>query len=405
MNRNDRTITTFTMVAHAMFHTYELVIPIFVVIWLDVFSATAAFFGVVVGLSYALTGIGALPSGILTDRYSSKQLVLVCLIGMGASFLLVSLAPNVVALTAALLLWGVAASIYHPAGLALISRGAKARGTAFAYHGAAGNVGVAIGPLLAAVLLAFYHWRIVAAILVVPVLVALLLVVRMEFDETAGSEDRGTASADGDGSVGSLEEFVTSTRLLFTGGFVLVFAIGILYGMYYRGALTFLPDILADMPLFEPVERFGRSFEPSQYVYSGLLLLSGLGQYTGGKLVDRVRAEYALVGAYAFLVVLALAFIPSSNAGLIPLLVVAGCIGFAVFGVAPINQELISKYTSADVRGLSFGYTYVALFGIGSLGATIAGVVLTYASSAVLFVVLAGFAAGAVALGLYLTFR
>ena len=32
MDQNDRTLTAFTMVGHAMFHTYELVIPIFVAI-------------------------------------------------------------------------------------------------------------------------------------------------------------------------------------------------------------------------------------------------------------------------------------------------------------------------------------------------------------------------------------
>lgn len=406
MDRNDRLITTFCMVGHAMFHTYELVIPIFVVIWLDAFSTTAAFLGVVVGSSYALTGIGALPSGILTDRYTSKRLILVYLFGMGAAFVMVSVASNIFILSFALLLWGAVASIYHPAGLALISRGTKQRGTAFAYHGAAGNVGVAIGPLLAAILLAFLHWRLVAATLVVPVAIALLIVVRMEFDETAGSEARGeTLAGDGRGEVQNFGDLVTRTKLLFTGGFVIVFLIGTLFGIYYRGILTFLPDILADMPMFDPIERFGQSFEPSQYVYSGLLLLGGVGQYVGGTLADRVQVEYVLVGGYLLLVLLALVFIPSANAGIGPLLVVAALVGFTVFGVGPINQEVISKYSATDVRGLSFGYTYVAIFGVGALGAMLAGVILEYSTATVLFVVLAGFAATATTLGVYLLSR
>lgn len=406
MDQNDRTLTAFTMVGHAMFHTYELVIPIFIVIWLDVYATTAAFLGVVVGLSYALTGVGALPSGILADRFSSKRLIVLCLLGMGAAFGIISVAPNIVVLTAGLLLWGAAASIYHPAGLALISRGAKQQGTAFAYHGAAGNVGVAIGPLLAAVLLAFFPWRAVAAALVVPVVIALSIVVPMEFDETAGSEARGASDAtDGSGAVRSFEAFVANTKLLFAGGFVFVLLIGILYGLYYRGAITFLPDLLADVPLFATVELSGRAFEPSQYVYAGLLLLGGLGQYTGGKLADRIRAEHALVIAYSVLFLLALVFIPSLEAGLLVVLAVAGLLGFTVFAAAPINQVVISKYTNANVRGLSFGYVYVGTLGIGALGATLAGVLLTYFTAMTLFVVLAGFAVGAVSLGLYLIRR
>lgn len=406
MERNDRALTAFTMLGHAMFHAYELSIPIFVVFWLDVFSTTAASLGVVVGASYALVGLGALPSGVLADVFGSKRLVVVCLLGMGGAFALVSLAPNVVVLAVGLLVWGAAASIYHPAGLALLSRGARERGTAFAYHGAAGNVGVATGPLLAAVLLAFFGWRTVAALLVVPVLVAALVAFRLEFDETAGSAARGEPTAsDGRGRSRGVGGFLADSRRLFTGGFVLVFVTGILYGLYYRGVFTFLPGILAELPLFEPMTFLDRSFEPSRYVYSGLLLLGGVGQYAGGRLVDRVRTEYALVGGYLALALVALAFVPSSNAGLLPLLVVAGLFGFLAFMIAPINQEAISKYSPAGVRGLSFGYSYTAIFGVGALGATLAGVVLTRSTAAVLFVVLAGIAGVAALVGGYLLRR
>lgn len=405
MEENDRSLTVFTMLGHMMFHTYELVIPIFVVIWHDVFSVTAAVLGLIVGVGYALIGLGALPSGILVDRYSSRRLILGGMIGMGAGFLLLSVAPNVIVLSVGLLLWGAAASIYHPAGLALISRGAKQRGTAFAYHGAAGNVGVATGPLLGAVLLAFFGWRTVAALLIVPVGLVFAIALQLDFDETAGVDANDPASADDRGEIQSLSTFVTTSKLLFTGGFALVFLIGNLYGLYYRGAFTFLPDILAGLQLFEPVSLVGRSFAPSQYVYSGLLLLGGFGQYVGGKLVDRVQAEHALVGTFAALVVIALIFIPTANAGLLPLLVVAGLLGFFVFMEAPINQEVISKYVPANVRGLSFGYTYVAVYGIGALGSTVAGIILTRASPMVLFVTLSIFAVVGGLLGVYLLHR
>ncbi|WP_226038854.1 MFS transporter [Natrinema sp. DC36] len=406
MDRNDRAVTAFAMLGHATFHTYELVIPIFVVIWLEEFSTTAALLGTVVGASYALVGIGALPSGLLADRISSKRLVLACLLGMAGSFALVSVAPTLEVLTIGLLLWGTAASLYHPAGLALLSRGAKARGTAFAYHGAAGNVGVATGPLLAAVLLAFVGWRTVAALLLVPVLVAAAVGARLEFDETAGSAARDAdATATERVQPRSLAAFIASSRRLFTVGFALVFATGILYGVYYRATFTFLPDILADLPLFDPVALVGRSFEPSQYVYSGLLLVGGVGQYVGGKLVDRGRLETVLLGGYAALAAVAIAFVPSANAGLAPLLVVAGLLGFLTFMIAPINQEAISAYTPADARGLSFGYSYTAIFGVGAVGSSLAGLVLTRSTPAMLFAVVAACAAFAALIGAVLRRR
>jgi len=403
VDANDRALTAFAMLGHATFHTYELVIPVFVAIWIDVFTASPALLGLVAGASYALVGVGALPSGVLADRLGSKRLVLVCLVGMGAAFGLVSVAPTLPVLAVGLLLWGAAASIYHPAGLALLSRGAKARGPAFAYHGAAGNVGVAVGPLLAAVLLVFVDWRVVAGVLVVPALVAALAGWRLEFDETAGSAAR---EADVDsGTPSGFGGFLTDSRLLFTGGFVLVLVTGVLYGLYYRGATTFLPEVLAGLPLFEPVEVSGRTLEPSQYVYSGLLLLGGIGQYAGGWIVDRVPVERALVGGYAALAAIAVVFIPAAGAGLWPLLAVAAAFGFCAFLVAPVNQEAISAYSGADIRGLSFGYSYTAIFGVGALGSSLAGLVLTQSTPAVLFLLLAGLAGCAMLLGVVLLVR
>ena len=201
------------------------------------------------------------------------------------------------------------------------------------------------------------------------------------------------------GTPDSLPGFLTDSRLLFTGGFVLVLVMGVLYGLYYRGAVTFLPEVLGVLPLFEPVELYGRAVEPSQYVYSGLLLLGGVGQYAGGWLVDRLPVERVLVGSYAALAAIAVVFVPAADAGLWPLLAVAAAFGFCAFLVAPVNQEAISAYSGADVRGLSFGYSYTAIFGVGALGSSLAGLVLTRPTPAILFLLLAGLAGCAAVLG------
>lgn len=396
------------MLAHAMFHTYELAIPIFVTVWLDAFAVTEATLGLAVGAGYALVGLGALPSGVLADAYGSKTLVLGSVAGMGGGFLLVGLSPNVVVLGAALALWGAGASLYHPAGLSLLSRGTESRGTAFAYHGAAGNVGTVVGPLAAAVLLAILDWRLVSVLFVVPALVAVAVAFRVSFDERAAADEPAVA-ADGDpetdGGLGSFAELVRDSRRLFTRGFVVLFAAIVLYGLYYRGVLTFLPEILGDLPMFAPVTLFERSFSPSRYVYAGLLSVGVVGQYAGGKVTDVVETEYALVTTFAALVVAALLFVPAADAGVVPLLAVCGLLGFFVYAAAPVYQATIADYVTADSHGLSYGFTYLAMFGIGALGAALAGTVLTYAGSGTLFVALAVLAALATLLGAYLLVR
>jgi len=87
-------------------HTYELSIPILLTVWVGEFSTTAAVLGLVVTVGYGLFGVGALPGGILVDRFGSKPLILACLGGMAGSFLLVSLAPNLLTLALAIAVWG-----------------------------------------------------------------------------------------------------------------------------------------------------------------------------------------------------------------------------------------------------------------------------------------------------------
>lgn len=401
MNANDRALTGFTMLGHATFHAYELVIPILVVVWLDEFGVTPAVIGVVVGAAYALTGLGALPAGLLADAYSAKRLVLLCIVGMSAGFALLSAADGLPAIALGLLVWGAAASVYHPAGLALISRGAEARGSAFAYHGIGGNLGVAGGPLLGAVLLVALDWRQVVLVMLVPALVALVVGARLDFDETAGAAARENDASTAD-AVRDLRSVLADSKLLFAGGFALVFLVGNLYGLYYRGVLTFLPEVLAGLPLFTPVEVGGRAIEPSRYVYSALLVFGAAGQFAGGKLVDRVPAERALIGSFLALAAVALVFIPASNAGLAPLLVVGGVLGFLVFFEAPVNQEVVSRHVPPDARGISFGYVYLAVLGVGAAGAAGAGIVLTRGSPAVLFGLLAAIAVVAAGLGVVL---
>ena len=441
VNTNDRAIVALVMLAHAMVHTYELSIPIFVSIWLVEFEVlplgitrievTAATLGIVVTAGYGVFGVGALPGGVLVDRVGSARLITLCLFGMGGSFLLLGLAPNLLVVAVALLLWGVAASVYHPAGLTLLSKGVEERGTGFAYHGIAGNVGIGLGPLVAAILLLFVEWTVVAAVLAVPALLVGLYAARARFDETAAVDGDGPDAAGGDdepsagdrrggaGGVDSLAAFGAETKRLFAGAFALVFVVVMASGLYYRGILTFLPNVLEPYPAFEPIPLTtllpgsvadalgiapgsGRSLKPGQYFYSGLLIVGVLGQYLGGKLTDRIPVEYGLAAGFGLLAALALVFLPAATAGTVPLLVVGAALGAALFFVQPFYQAAVAEYSPSGTRGLSYGFTYLGVFGVGALGGAIAGVILTYATPAALFATLAGFAAVGSGVGVYL---
>lgn len=405
MNENDRAITGLVMLAHSLVHTYEFAFPVFVPLWLSQFGTTEAAVGFALTAGFSLFGLGSLPAGILTDRRGSKPLIVACLGGMGASFLLLSVAPNLIVVTLALVVWGAAASVYHPAGLSLITRGVHERGNAFAYHGTAGNVGTAMGPFLATILLFALSddWRLVAALLSIPALLGVLVALRVEVDESAAvAADGGSKASPG---IDSLEEFLSVSKTLFTGAFVLVFGVVMLSGLYYRGALTFLPALFEGFDAIQPIDAFGRTFEPGNYIYTGLLATGVLGQYVGGKLTDRMPVDLGLALGYGALGVVALIYLPAVEAGLLPLLVLSGILGFFLFVVQPFYQATVAEYTPPAARGLSYGYTYLGVFGVGALGATVAGVALTAFSRSVLFAILAGFGFVAGGIGLVLFSR
>ncbi|ELZ81631.1 MFS transporter [Haloferax sp. Atlit-6N] len=436
VNRNDRSIVALVMLAHGMVHTYELSIPIFVAIWLGEFASidlgiatipvTTASLGVMTGLGFALFGLGALPGGILVDRVGSKRLIVACLLGMAGSFVLLALSPNLVVVALALVVWGAAASVYHPAGLRLISTGVEERGTGFAYHGIAGNLGIGFGPFLTALLLLFFDWHLVAGVLALPALVAAALATRANFEEQAavaatdGGDGSDTGGDDKAGAgVSSFAELVSQSKHLFAGGFALVFALVMFSGLYYRGVTTFLPDLLGSVIGIEPIPVSellpaalasgsaggAPTLDVELFVYAGLLTVGVFGQYVGGKLTDRIRTERGIVAGFGALAVIAVAFLPVASLGVGPLLAVCALLGFFLFMVQPFYQATVAEYTPAGLRGLSYGFTYLGVFGVGALGGAVAGYILTVADSTALFLVLAGFATAATLLGVTLLRR
>ena len=384
MNKVDRSILKFVVMAHATVHIFELSIPIFVAIWLFEFNTTPAIIGLTVTVGYGLFGLGSLPSGILADHISSKKLILLCLLGMASSFYLLSISSSLITIALALFLWGSAASIYHPTGLSLISRKVKSIGTVYAYHGIAGNIGTAVGPLATLFLLYYFDWRYVAAILATLSLLVAILSSQIKIEDTfSGSLDTKTlASSD------TLKQTSHNIKSLLAGVFLLIFVLVVSYGFYYRSILTFLPVVLSILQT-DPISFIGFSFDSSDYFYAGILIVGALGQYVAGKISDRFKPELPLLIGYFTLALLAFLFLPAVQSGIIIFAIFGIALGFFLFYIQPLQATLIGLHTPEKTRGLSFGITFTGVYGIGALGAAAAGVILTYSSPLALFTTLA----------------
>ena len=139
------------------------------------------------GLSgYILMGLGAVPTGLWTDRWGARRVLVVYFFWLAAAAGLVALAPSAWALALALTGLGAALSLYHPAALTLITHGCRTQGRAMGINGVAGSIGVAVGPALGASLAYLGHWRLAYVLIAAVSLLAGFAMTFLRIDDSIG---------------------------------------------------------------------------------------------------------------------------------------------------------------------------------------------------------------------------
>lgn len=115
--------------------------------------------------------------GRIADRFGTRRILLVGLVGFAAASVLGGAAPDGPVLFAARALQGVFAALLAPAALSLLSKtfeDPKERGTAFGVYGALSGGGAAVGLLVGGLLTEYLDWRWCLYVNVPIALVALL---------------------------------------------------------------------------------------------------------------------------------------------------------------------------------------------------------------------------------------
>jgi MFS family permease len=362
MTRQERMIVALTGCSHALSHGYLLIFPAVLLLLKEEFSMGYLGLGVVGNIMTFSYGLGALPGGMIYNRFGPRKLYLFCFLGSAVVSLLIAAAPGLILFTAGLSVLGALGSVYHPLANSLITSKVRKYGIALGIHGAAGNVGLAAAPILAAMVGSWLGWRYAYLLFALPGVALAVWSIFIDM-EVRGMEKNNRP----------VEAAVKSTppisfRAYFSLPLVVIYLLNMLHSFAYHGAILFLPAYMAKNI---SIQIFSWDSVAVGGMFSGIVLCMGVfGQYFGGSLGQKPGLERSvlILSAAGLPFILAMAFTRDF------LLIGASLVYFFFnFALQPTTNILLAKRTTVPMRGTAFGIYFFAAFGLGSVASSFSG--------------------------------
>jgi len=297
-------------------------------------------------LAALLIGLGAIPFGWLSDKWSRSGTMTIMFIGMGLASILCGLSNSVSLLFFSLSLLGLFCSIYHPVGIPWVIHAANRQGRALGVNGIFGGVGIGSGAFIAGTLTELLNWQLafilpgLISIIIGLVLFYLIIINKISYTNFFINKDKQDHSRN--------EVILVAIIMLLS-----MFALG----LSFHNTQTALPKV------FEI--RIGNisSFQIG-FMIGVIYFISGATTYVGGILADRFnqKAIY-LIGIFLqFPCYLGIAYMSGYS-------LVVLCILAAVFNasILPTENLLLSKFTPQKYHGVVYGIKFILAFGSGPI--------------------------------------
>ena len=301
-------------------------------------------------------GLGAIFAGLLADRFGEKRILVLYLLGAAVICAGFSAATDVSTVYILLVGLGTCASMYHPAGLAMLANATTptTRARALGIHGIFGSMGIASAPFLAGLVLTLHAGAWKEYYLLLAAISAGLGVLLIWFLHPAAKPPESPETPVGQGEPHHFQ-WVPYLLLIFSAA---------ASGLIYSGVLHFLPRYLQGS---QSLQLFlgGAEASAGNLAAAAALMCGAAGQWTAGRL------------AVARILPIQLAMVYASNAPLLiwmayadgtSRIIAAGIWAFFHFMNQPLYNALVAEFMSVRRRSFGFGFSNMMGFGVGAVG-------------------------------------
>lgn len=297
-------------------------------------------------LGALLVGLGALPAGWISDRWSRSMMMVIMFLGMGLSSILCGISNDKFFLFVGLTFLGLFCSIYHPVGVAWVVNSHSKAGKALGINGIFGGVGIGLGAFIAGTLVEFFGWKvafILPGLFSVLLSIILFILINLKFISFLNIPSKLKF------------ENHSSPNLILVAIIMLTAMFGL--GLAFQIMQTSIPKVL-DLRIDNiTTYRIG-------VIVALIYGISGLMSLIGGLLADKfdlktiyVIGMFAQVPCY---------FLISYNTG-ISLIVVSLLAVIFNSSILPTENILLAKLTPEKHHGLIYGVKFIVAFGSGPL--------------------------------------
>ena len=338
-------------VGHAFTHWYPATFYILLPLIGSELGLSYTQIGSIFTMQFVAGAIFNVPGGILVDNVSRKGMLMAISLGwVGIPYLLMGFTEAYWLLLTLSALIGIGNNLWHPTAIPLLGNLYPARrGLVLSYHGMAGNVGDAVAPLVAGLLLTVLTWRGVMTVNVLPGLaVAVLLLVYFSRPQPGDERSKGQ----------SLGSILQGFGVLLRNKTVTMLSLGSVFrSMTQLSLLAFIPVFLARELGYSPT-----------WIGVCLFILQAAGFTAApivGHLSDKIGRRHIIVASFA-VTALVLLFMALAGRSVAFVFFIA-FLGFSLFAIRSVLQAWMLDAAPREMAGASIGF----MFGMQAIGAAI----------------------------------